>query len=151
MLRPRLLQMLIEHGRRRRDEAAGVSAQAQRASRQAQQVLGTLQEYRRDYDRKAPKARLTTVDPRLLPRHERFVERLDVAVQDQTHQLERLQFDAEQRRRQLMAAERRVKAFETLRERQVAARARRQERREQFETDELAARLARSTPTPGER
>ncbi len=151
MLRPRLLQMLIEHGRRRRDEAAGVSAQAQRASRQAQQVLGTLQEYRRDYDRKSPKARLTTVDPRLLPRHERFVERLDVAVLDQTHQLERLQSDAEQRRQQLMAAERRVKAFETLRERQQAAHALRQARREQFETDELAARLARSTPTPRER
>lgn len=151
MLRPRLLQMLIEHGRRQRDEAAGVSAQAQRASRQARQVLGTLQEYRRDYDRKAPKARLTTIDPQLLPRHERFVERLDVAVLDQTRQLERLQLDAEQRRQQLMAAERRVKAFETLRERQEAARARRQARREQFETDELAARLARGTPIPGER
>ena len=150
MLRPRLLQMLIEHGRRQRDEAAGVSAQAQRASRQAQQVLGTLQEYRRDYDRKAPKARLTAVDPQLLPRHERFVERLDVAVLDQTRQLERLQRDADQHRRQLVAAERRVKAFETLRQRQEGARARRQARQEQFETDELAARLARSTPTTGD-
>jgi len=148
---PRLLERLIEHARRRRDEAAGVAAQAERAARQAGRTMETLQAYRRDYEAKAPTVRRAAFDPGLLPRHEAFVGRLDIAVADQSRQLERAREEADAQRGHLLEAERRAKAFETLQTRRRAALARRAQRREQFDTDELAARLvlkARSQEDP---
>jgi flagellar protein FliJ len=142
MIRQQLLTLLIEQSRRHRDEAAGVNAQATRQSRQAQDTLTMLQGYRRDYDQKAPKARLTPIDPALLPRHEHFVARLDLALGEQQDQTNRLEYQALQRRAELVDREKRLRAFELLQARQQAARLRRAEKRDQSATDEMAMQLA---------
>ena len=101
-----------------------------------------LQGYRRDYDQKAPKARLVPFDPALLPRHEHFVARLDAALGEQHDQTTRLENQAQQRRVELVDKEKRLRAFELLQARQDAARLRRAEKRDQSATDELAMQLA---------
>ena len=138
---PRLLERLIEHARRRRDEAAGVAAQAERAARQAGRTMETLQAYRRDYEAKAPTVRRAAFDPGLLPRHEAFVGRLDIAVADQSRQLERAREEADAQRGHLLEAERRAKAFETLQTRRRAA-------LEALAPVGAAATIRRCTPMP---
>lgn len=144
MIRPALLQLLIDRHAESRDEAAARAAQARRETSRATGTLETLHGYRRDYDTKAPVMRTQSFAPLLLERHRLFVERLDHAVSDQQGRLRMLEAAAARADADLVEQQRRLKAFETLQTRQRERRERRQARLEQQATDELAMTILRA-------
>lgn len=138
-----VLDTLIDLSRRARDEAAGTAASARQAVRKEQEMMQTLHQYRQEYAQSSPQRAQQVIEIANLERHRRFVERLDLAVQDQQQRQGRAMEVKAQTERVLNEAERRMKAFETLQARQRLAAARKQARREQQMTDEQAALLAR--------
>ncbi len=141
MVKQALLTRLIEQSRRRRDEVAGDAAEARRVTERATATLTQLQDYRRDYDAKTPKQLQRQTEVASIMRHEGFVARLDVAVLDQGRRRTTAQNEQSSREQDLMAAQRRLKAFETLQTRQAEATRKRLARQDQRTTDEQATRL----------
>lgn len=140
MVRKHLLEMLIQHSKLARDRAASQAAGARRLSQHAETTLQTLQGYRRDYDLKSPKQRRTPIEPALVKRHEAFVGTLELALDEQTAQQGRLAHTTAEKTADLSARQRRLKAFETLLQRQVHRDRTRAARLDQATTDEQASR-----------
>lgn len=142
MSRKRVFDTLIELSRTARDEAAAAAAQSQRNAEQAAQVVAQLRDYRREYDQRNPKRldnELVTVD---IEMHQRFVDKLDVAINDQVRRHQGIKREHKQRELVLTEVQRRLKAFETVQQRRDRSELAREARREQRATDELATRLS---------
>ena len=146
MVRKHLLEMLIRHSKLARDQAASEAAGARRLSQQAESTLQTLQGYRRDYDLKSPKQQQRTpIEPALVKRHESFVGTLELALGEQTAQQGRLARATTEKIVALSAQQCRLKAFETLLQRQAHAERTRAARLDQTTTDEQASRSRRQS------
>ncbi len=140
-MKRRALQQLIEQTRRGRDDAALRVAGAHRDADGAQRTLDTLAQYRSEHLRNA--AARSHVDPSVLRLRDRFVQKLDGAIGEQTRVCDSLHEAVDRRRDELVDRQRRLLAFETLQARRDAASTRLRERAEQRDTDERAAQLAR--------
>jgi flagellar export protein FliJ len=145
MIRPDLLQRLIDRSRDERDQSAAESAKAKQALLKADETLQMLSNYRGECESRAPTLRPEAFDPVLLQRHAAFVNQLDTAVDDQRRRTEQSARIAAQRDQQLAARQRRLLAFELLQTRQRERAARRAERIDQANTDEMALNLLRAT------
>ncbi len=141
MVDRRVLDTLIELSERRRDEAANEAADARRATEQVLATKQQLQQYRADYDARSPLRPGQQTGPQQIERHQRFVARLDVAIDDQARRHALMRRVQAQREADLVERQKRLKAFETLKQRRDQAYAQRQERHEQRLTDEQAARI----------
>ncbi|MGE0805337.1 MAG: flagellar export protein FliJ [Burkholderiaceae bacterium] len=137
-MKQRTLQQLIEQARRVRDDAAVRMAGADRQAQQAQQTLDVLCSYLNQHLTPASGDAPHTDSPRLQVR-ERFTQRLNVAIDEQTRQRDSLHEVTEQRRSELIERQKRLLAFETLHARRESARLGREQRRDQKRTDEMAA------------
>lgn len=140
-MKRKALQQLIEQARRGRDDAAVRVAGAHREADGAQRTLDTLAQYRSEQLHNA--GARSTIDPAVLRLRDRFTQKLDGAIDEQTRVLDRLHDAIARRRDELVGRQRRLLAFETLQARRDAASTRRRERAEQRDTDERAAQVAR--------
>ncbi len=140
-MKRKALQQLIEHARRGRDDAALRVAGAHREADGAQRTLDTLTQYRSEQLRNA--VARASVDPTVLRLRSRFTQKLDGAIDEQTHVRNALQDAVDHRRDELVGRQRRLLAFQTLQARRDAASSRRRERAEQRDTDEHAAQAFR--------
>lgn len=148
-MKRKALQQLIEHARRGRDDAALRVAGAHREADGAQRTLDTLTQYRSEQLRNAD-AR-ASIDPAVLRLRDRFAQKLDGAIDEQTRVRNSLQDAVDLRREELVGRQRRLLAFETLQARSDAASTRRRERAEQRDTDERAAQASRRPRNGDER
>lgn len=139
-MKRRALHTLIEQAQRVRDDAALRVAGAHREVEAAQRTLDTLSSYRDEQARAATQR--VEIGPALLRVRERFVRRLEGAIDEQTRVRNGLQDAIEQHRAELIERQQRLLAFRTLQARRDAADVRRRERLAQRETDEIAARSA---------
>lgn len=140
-MKRKALQQLIEQARRGRDDAAVRVAGAHREVDGAQRTLDTLAQYRREHLRNA--GTRSSFDPAVLRLRDRFGQKLDGAIDEQTRLRDTLHETVDRRRDELVGRQRRLLAFETLQARREAASARLREHAEQRDTDERAAQLAR--------
>jgi len=140
-MKRKTLQQLIDHARLVRDDAAVRAAGAHREVDGAQRTLEMLSTYR-DEQLRSRGAR-SRVDPALLRLRERFTQKLDGAIDEQTRVRDALHDAAERRREELLGRQRRLLAFETLQARRDATNLQRRQRAEQRDTDEYAAQVAR--------
>lgn len=139
------LRMLIELAATERDAAAARRAQAAQHLAAGRAQLDTLQNYRRDYERRAQTTLTQGCDIAAQTNLRAFVAKLDRALEQQRTEVARREKLAVAADADFMQATRKVKSLEALEtrrlenERQVAA------RREQKTMDELA-RNARPSP-----
>jgi flagellar export protein FliJ len=138
MKRPSAIEMLIEMRRRERDRVAGICAQAQRDVDAATGTLRMLTQYRSDYENRAPKNGQSATDTLRVQVHERFVDKLGLAIGEQDNLVGNLNERSEQQQRALSDRQRRLKAMETLALRRETERLKRLESLEQKQTDEFA-------------
>lgn len=143
-MKRRSLDRLIEQARRVRDDAAIRAADASGEADRAGETLDLLASYRNEsLSRVRTGARLEAV---MLGVRERFTRKLDTAIGEQTLQRDRLAAVAEKSRSELLERQRRLLAFETLKQRREEIRREKARRIEQREMDELAAQTrARQT------
>ena len=111
MVDRRVLDTLIELSERRRDEAANEAADARRATEQVLATKQQLQQYRADYDARSPLRPGQQTGPQQIERHQRFVARLDVAIDDQARRHALMRRVQAQREADLVERQKRLKAF----------------------------------------
>ncbi|MCX7271633.1 MAG: flagellar export protein FliJ [Burkholderiales bacterium] len=138
MKRPSAIELLIEMRRRERDRVAGICAQAQRDVDTATGTLRMLTQYRSDYESRAPKNSQGATDTLRVQVHERFVDKLGLAIGEQDNLVGNLSERSEQQQQALSDRQRRLKAMETLALRRETERLKRLESLEQKQTDEFA-------------
>ncbi|MBN9426750.1 MAG: flagellar export protein FliJ [Burkholderiales bacterium] len=138
-MKQRTLQKLIEQARRVRDDAAVRMAGANRDAEQAQQTLNVLCGYLNQHLSPDKANDQTPTDSPTLQVRERFTQRLNLAIDEQTRQRDNLHEVTEQRRSELIDRQKRLLAFETLHARRESAQQSREQRRDQKRTDEMAA------------
>lgn len=135
--------LLIEHSRRRRDEAAKSQATAEAELTRARQTLEMLARYRGD---KAASLRVDLANAathvQSLQMHERFSARLAEAVEAQQGKVEGARARLEQARAETLASQQHLKAIETVVARRAAERQRKLAVAERKAADEMAAQRA---------
>ena len=142
------LPLLIERAREARDQLAAAARAATLAVQQGDATLQQLSTFRADYLRRSPTATAGSFSADRLQDWQRFMTRLDEAVEMQREDCERRRQVESLRQQQLSDGQRRLMAFEALAARQAAERERRQARQAQRDSDEFAARAFRMTSSP---
>jgi flagellar FliJ protein len=138
----RLLRLLIDQARERRDEATTRAAGARRERDAAAATLRTLTEYREESLGRAPQRAGTAVGVAQLTSAVQFDARLIQAIQQQYRQHADRNADAIAHDARLTEQQRRLKALETLESRRAQQTLRTAARREQRALDEFATHLA---------
>ena len=142
------LPLLIERAREARDRLAAAARAAALDVQQADATLQHLATFRADYLRRSPTASVGGFSADRLHDWQRFMTRLDEALDLQRAECERRAQALAMRQQQLADGQRRLMAFEALAARQAAERQRRQARQAQRDSDEFAARATRVPSIP---
>lgn len=148
-MEPTNLRMLIEMAVAARDGAAGQLAQARAHLAQAQNQLAALKNYAVEYASRARTQAYSGMDAATQANWRAFDGKLEVAVAQQSHEIERRQARVQAAQNELADMQRRLKSLETLAARQAQQAQQKAARREQKHNDELAARTAASTTSSG--
>lgn len=137
----RSLQAVLDQAQDRRDAALAATLRAEDFAARARQQERQLQDYRADYQRRAP-TQMTepghNVNMELVRCHHGFMQRLDQAVAQQTARRTQLGQTANAEREALLALELHVAAVGRLMQRRHAEASQREQRQEQRRTDEWA-------------
>ncbi len=147
MVRRRALDLLIELGRRARDDAAVDVAKATRVQKNERELMQTLERYQNEYRSATPKRQGSATGTAQIESHRRFVDRLDGAVGDQQEREARASEARQASEQALGLVERRIRTLERLQARRQAAERLREQQIEQKATDEQAALLVRRSRT----
>ena len=147
------LTILLGQNERQRDAATSAHQRAQAASQAAQAQAEQLRAYRREYEQRWSAQFCRDGKMELVHCYQSFVERLSLAVEQQTRIAEHAAQQVEQALGSLHAAELRCASVKKLIERRVAEHRQSAERRDQKQTDEAATRaawnrLASTRPAP---
>lgn len=137
----KLLRLLIERAQSVRDDAVKVAAKADRERAAAAQTLQTLTDYRDESIARGPLRPGQQCNTDQLRIAGQFDARLVVAIQQQSGQHALKAQHAQTRQAQVMQAQQRLKAFETIAQRRADRELVRQNRREQRLLDEYASDL----------
>lgn len=132
------LHTLLEHAENARDEALNAMRQAQDHLRRQQHQEEQLLAYRDDYRQRHPALGGRSTSIELLRCHEGFMQRLDLALQQQRGQVQHAEHRGEQLRAALVVQETRVASVRKLLERRGAQVQHQADRLEQRRSDETA-------------
>ncbi|GFZ86216.1 flagellar export protein FliJ [Dyella caseinilytica] len=137
------LQPAVDQAQRRQKDALQRLAEQQQKLAHAEQQLEELKRYRRDYS--LGDGGLTVS---ALLNRQQFVERIDQAIVQQGHLLERLQRQLESARQRWLQAHARENALDNVVERFRAQEQQSEQRQEQAEVDERMQYRNRRIRTP---
>lgn len=138
------LPLLIERAKQARDQLAAAARQATLAVQQAQAVRAQLETFRQDTLARSPLQGTRHFSADQLVDWQRFMARLDQALESQQAECERRRQHEAWRLQQVAEGQRRLTAFEALATREAQARAQRLQRAQQREADAFAARAFRT-------
>lgn len=138
-----VLPLLIERAAALRDRQAAATQQARLAAEQADATLDRLEGFRVDVLARSAAGTLARTTSDSLAGYQQFVTKLDDAIGMQAHEADTRHLRANEQQAQLIEAQRRLLAFETLQRRRAAEKNAREQRKLQREADEFAARAAR--------
>jgi flagellar export protein FliJ len=136
---------LVELAQAAREALAQRLGCAERSVRECERLLELLLEHRREYEARYAQAVRQGLAPIELGNFHRFLCKLDAAIEQQRTLLAQQRSAAALRREEWRAADRKLKTYEKLEQRQHAALERERRAREQRELDEICAR---SRPRP---
>jgi flagellar FliJ protein len=131
-----VLQTLLEHAERERDQALAAMLRCEDAVRRLQQQGDQLRAYRDDYRGRHPAQAGRSASIEQLRVHQNFMQRLDQALQQHDGQLQAAQLRSATLRAALVAKETRVASVRKLQERRSQQARQRESRQEQRRSDD---------------
>ena len=140
MSKPSPIQSLLELANSRVDEATRRLGELLNSQRSADDKLQLLQQYRSEYRERYLEAAKNGIDPAAIRNYSNFIGRLDDAIAQQQKMLDH-QKSMTQLGQEKWASERnRMKAFDTLSQREQKTIQRKESRQEQLSSDEHSAK-----------
>ena len=140
MAKPFPLQARLEHSRHRTEAAERLLRILKRREEAARQRLEELHGFKRDYQQRLAGRGATGMDIHLLRDFHAFLVKLDVAIHQQTGEVDKALGNWRAAHANWLVLRQKVKAYETLASRHHAREAASQEKRDQRLTDENALR-----------
>ncbi|MBC9070805.1 flagellar export protein FliJ [Thauera sp. CAU 1555] len=140
MNRPSPLQPLLELMQSRMDDAARRLGELIASETEGKRKLDMLQEYRDEYQQRFLQAAASGIGPDAWRNYSAFLVKIDEAIAAQRSMVEQSRLRTVQGQQVWMNHRNKVKAIDTLTQRQRAAELRTEARREQRLSDEHAAR-----------
>ncbi|MGA7800077.1 MAG: flagellar export protein FliJ [Gammaproteobacteria bacterium] len=146
MTRSKRMQPVVRVAEDRERQAARALGDAQRALAENEAKLTELIGYREQYSRDFSAAGGAGLDARRVHEYRVFLDRLGVAVSQQSAAVEKLRGDCERSRQRWLETRTRAQALDKVTERYQSVERKAEERREQHDMDERALRN-RSKPS----
>lgn len=134
------LPTLIALAAERKNKAAQQFAQAASAHKQARERQVLIESYRADYETRMRTQAGAGIDGVRVANYARFIQQLNVAVEQQRQEVERCTAVLNHTRHAFFAEERKVKSFEILAKREAERQASSDARQIQKQLDEFANR-----------
>lgn len=142
MSKPFPLQPLVQLAHQKNDAATRNLGKLNQQQQSAQGKLDALQQYRRDYQLKFQEAAQQGMEPTDLRNFQDFIDRLDQAIRQQQHVIEKAKTGVQTGRNELMDSTRKMKSFDTLAQRHVESEMKLEAKSEQRLQDEQTGRFA---------
>lgn len=142
MIKPFSLQPLVHLAQQKNDAAAKKLGQLNQQQQSAQAKLDALLQFRKDYQAQFQEAARNGMPPAEMKNFQDFIERLDLAVRQQTAAIEKAKAGVQTGRNELMDTTRKMKSFDTLAQRHADAEKKLEAKSEQRTQDELTGRFA---------
>lgn len=149
MSKPNPLETLIELAQGRVDDATRRLGQLLAGERSADERLRLLTQYRMEYRERYLAAARQGIGPDGLRNFTAFIGKLDEAIAQQQQVLEEQRRATQAGQQQWMSERNRLRAFDTLSQRQQQQEQQRENRLEQRQSDEHAAKQFRPEDTSG--
>lgn len=132
------LDTLIEQSRKARDQAGRTLADDRNSEQQAALQLDTLQEYRREYQRKLQDALVQGVNVTSLHNYQRFIYSLDHAIDNAGNNLRQHNDKVDSSKQSWRQRQKRLSSYDTLADRRATRQRQHEAKQEQRQTDELS-------------
>lgn len=117
MTKPFTLSPLVDLAHQKNEAATRKLGKLNQQQQNAQAKLAALQQYRRDYAEQFEQAAKQGMSPMDMQNFQRFIERLDQAIQQQLGEIERARASVQTGRHELMDTTRKMKSFDALAQR----------------------------------
>lgn len=143
MSKPTPIQSLLELAATRVDEATRRLGELLSSERSADEKLQMLQQYRKEYRDRYLQAARDGIGPDGMRNYSNFIGRLDDAIAQQQKLVEHQKNMTQLGQQKWMAERNRMKAFDTLSQREQKQVLRREHRQEQIQSDEHGAKQHR--------
>lgn len=134
------LQPLLDLAHDHTDAAARNLNQLKARWNEAEQKLQQLLGYREDYRQRLLQSTKLGIQANSLKDYQLFLSKLDLAIRQQSEEIERCKQRWEQGRQEWQNQQRKLKAFDTLSQRHKRSEKQREDKQEQREQDELSRR-----------
>jgi len=142
MTKPFSLQTLLNLSQQQNDLAMRNLGQLNKKQQSAEQILDTLLEYRKDYQKRLQENTRDGMNPADLRNFQQFINKLDEAIIQQLKVVEKSKSSAQVGRGEFDTTQRKLKSFGTLQQRHIEKQNKIAVKTEQNILDEHSSRLA---------
>lgn len=142
MTKPFSLQPLMNLAQSQNDSATRKLGHLNKKQQSAQEILGTLQQYRRDYQTRLQESAQNGMNPAELRNFQEFINKLDNAISQQLKAVEQSKMSTQVGRGEFDTTRRKLKSFDTLQQRHIEEQKKVIEKSEQKALDEHTGRFA---------
>lgn len=142
MTKPFPLQPLLNLAQMNNESATRRLGQLNKKQHDTQAQLETLQQYRRDYQKRMQDSSQNAMDPVLLRNFQEFINKLDAAIAQQIKAVEQSKQSAQQGLGEFTSTQRKLKSFDTLQQRHIETQTKVEAKLEQRAMDEHTGRTS---------
>ncbi|WP_459720005.1 flagellar export protein FliJ [Sideroxyarcus sp. TK5] len=142
MTKPFTLSPLVDLAHQKNDAATRKLGKLNQQQQHAQAKMAALQQYRRDYAAQFEEAARQGMSPMDMQNFQRFIERLDQAIQQQQAEIARAGSSVQTGRRELMDTTRKMKSFDALAQRHADNEKKLEAKADQRQQDEQSGRFS---------
>jgi len=142
MIKPFSLQPLVHLAQQKNDAATKKFGQLNQQQQAAQTKLDTLLQYRKDYQTRFQEAAQNGMSQSDLRNFQNFIQRLDEAIGQQRNANEQALNSVQTGRNDLQDTQRKMKSFDTLKQRHLESEKKLTAKSEQRQQDEHTGRFA---------
>jgi flagellar FliJ protein len=142
MTKPFTLSPLVDLAHQKNEAATRKLGKLNQQQQKAQDKMAALQQYRRDYAAQFEEAAKQGMSPMDMQNFQRFIERLDQAIQQQLVEIERASSSVKTGRHELMDTTRKMKSFDTLAQRHADTEKKHEAKADQRQQDEQSGRFS---------
>lgn len=119
MIKPFILQPLMNLAEHQNQSATSKLGQLNRQQHDAQQKLDMLLEYRKNYQSRLQESTQSGMDPADLRNFQQFINKLDDAINQQIKAVEKSRISTQTGRDEFSITQRKLKSFDTLQQRHI--------------------------------
>lgn len=151
MTKPFHLQPLLNLAQMKNETATRKLGELNKQQHERQAQLDMLLQYRRDYQARMQTCSQQSMDPVLLRNFQAFIDKLDIAIAQQTQIVEQCQRSTQIGRGEFDNSRRNLKSFDTLQQRHIETEQKLEAKKEQRALDEHTGRMMAYRQTEAEK